>query len=289
MQQYLPSKQFISRVVILASLLIIAVGVYKTALFFKHKLEPKSPTNLVVTNDIIQKDSNSNGIPDWEESLWGLNPMKDGPSNKEFILAQKKILANEDNLVTSSSEPENDTDATAREFFSVIMSLRESGDLDETAIQSVSNTIGKKIDASPLPDIYTRAMLRTIKANPANTQAYFDALSDVMNIYKDKDIGKELTFISVGMTNNDPGALTEAKGVASQYRALGKELMKIQVTTPQSTTHLALANDYEKVARSIESMAGILTNPIESMKGVISYKKYTDELVTNIETLSKDL
>lgn len=91
------------------------------------------------------------------------------------------------------------------------------------------------------------------------------------------------------MSTEDPQAFIEAEAVASAYRAFAKELIKIQVPTPLSTTHLSLANNYEKVAQSIEGMSQMLTDPMIGMKAIINYKKYTDALVSDIETLSKDL
>lgn len=287
--KYLPSKQFIAKAIIALVLIIVAFGVYKITIFIKNKLQNKGQTSLIIKSDVIQKDSNNNGIPDWEESLWGLNPKGDGSSNKEFILAQRETLAKENALNNDTNQPLSENETLSREFFSVIMSLQESGNLDEVSIKAVGDTIGQKIIAAPIPDLYTKSMVLSIKANPASTSAYTTELANLFNKYKDKDIGKELTFISVGLTNNDPQAFIEADKVASAYRSAGKELLKIQVPNTLSDTHLALANNYEKVAQSIEGMSDMITNPLSGMKAVINYKKYTDALVSNVETLSKNL
>lgn len=289
MRKYLPSKEFIRRVIIIAGSMVIIFGIYKTAIYIKNKVGVKKQGNLVIKSDVIQKDSNNNGIPDWEESLWGLDPRRNGDSNKEFILAQREELAKENNTYADPNQPLSENETLSREFFSVIMSLQESGNLDETSLQSVSDTIGQKIIATPLPDAYTKTMLSTIKTNPENTTIYSDALANLLTKYTGKDIGKELTYISVGLTNNDTNAFAQASTVATAYKSLGKELMKIQVPNTFGPIHLSLANDYEKVGESIDDMTRMIDDPIGGMKAVINYKKYTDALVLDMTTLSKDI
>lgn len=288
-QKYLPSKQFRARAIAIVILLVIALGVYNITIYFKNRLSKNGTTAIVIEPDVIQKDSNGNEIPDWEESLWGLDPHKNGSSNKEFILAKREALARENAEGINLDAPVSENETLAREFFAIIMSLQESGNLDEATMQSVSNTIGEKITATPLPDKYTKAMILTTKSNPANNKAYGEKLATLMDKYDQKDLGKELTFISVGLTSNDPQAFVEAESVASAYREFSKEVLKIEVPNTLSTTHLALANNYEKVAQSIEGMAQMLVDPIVGMKAIINYKKYTDALVANIDTLSNDL
>jgi hypothetical protein len=286
---YLPSKQFISRVATLAVILLLAFCIYRIFIFFKHRSGESGTTALIIKPDVIQKDSNNNGIPDWEESLWGLDPFGDGSSNKEFILAKRETLAKENNLNPDTNQPLSENETLSREFFSIIMSLQQSGNLDDSSIQSVGDTIGEKITATPIADVYTKATVLEVKNNPANINTYHNALSSLMNRYVDKEIGKELTFISVGLSTNDPGAFKEALSVASLYKSFGKELMRIQVPSTLSGAHLSLANNYEKVGQSVEGMSVMLEDPIIGMKAIVNYNKYTDALVSDIDTLSKAL
>lgn len=289
MKNYLPSREFIYRTVALTIILLLSFCVYKIVIFFKNRADNKSATALIIKPDVIQKDSNNNGIPDWEESLWGLDPFSNGSSNKEFILAKRETLARENNLTPNTNQSLSENETLSREFFSIIMSLQQSGNLDETSMQSVGDTIGEKITATPIADIYTSTALLQVKNNPANIDSYRQSMSNLMTKYANKDIGKELTFISVGLSTNDPGALVEAGNVASSYESFSKDLMKIQVPNTLSATHLSLANDYGKVAKSVEGMSQMLADPIIGMKAIINYKKYTDDLVSDMEKLSNSL
>lgn len=288
-KEYLPSKQFTARIVIIILIFGITVGIYQLSIFIKTKIGKKGQAALLVKPDVIQKDSNDNGIPDWEESLWGLDPKGNGEKNKEFILAKRETLAKESGAVIPNGEPISENDTLAREFFSVVMSLQESGNLDDTALKAVSDTVGEKIVATPLKDVYTNSSITTIKNNPENTDKYYNDVVTIMGNYDDSDMGKELTFVSVALSHNDKGALAQAAEIAKDYRNIAKDMSKIKVPNSLSSIHLSMINNYEKVAQSIESMSGMLENPIEGMKAIINYKKYTDALATDIQHLSNSL
>jgi len=93
-QNYLPSKKFIAGVMVITIFIGVIWGIYGIVKFFKNRANRKAETSANLTvSDIIQKDGNTNGIPDWEEYLWGLDPYKNGDSNKEFINNKKKLLS----------------------------------------------------------------------------------------------------------------------------------------------------------------------------------------------------
>ena len=289
-KNYLPSKQFTARVVTLVVIVLVVFGIYKLVGYIKDRPnQAKEPTKIAV-KEIVKKDTNKNGIPDWEESLWGLDPTKDGPENKEFILAQRAILAEKgiDSSTESGTGVSDENETLSREFFAIIMALQQSGNLDEASLKAISDTIGENISASPIPDVYTRSGL-TIKADSeAANEAYFEGIKGVLLKYQDKDIGDELTFISQGIDRSDPQAIAIAGNIAQSYKAFGKDLMKIAVPSSFATVHLSLANNYDKTGRSIDGMLTLLTNQIAGMKALINYNTYSDALVADMEELSSN-
>ena len=292
-RNYLPSKQFVIRLIAVIVLVLISFGVYAFTGYLKSRSVKKigAPTPIAV-KDIVQKDSNGNGIPDWEETLWGLDPTKNGDANKEYINNKRALLAqsnNTDPTNQSQSTPENQ--ALAQEFFAVVMSLQQTGNLDDNALAAIGDTIGSKIVAAPIPDVYTKNMLTII---PSTNQydddnelfKYYTAYMKIIIKHKNDDIGNELTYIGVALKNNDTGALAQSQRVAEAYRAFGKEL--VNTPTPEAYVGLALsmANNYEKTGLSIEGLSKLSTDPIVGMQAVINYKKYSNALISDTGSLS---
>ncbi len=288
-RKYLPSKQFVARLIILVGLSIVIFGIYSLAQYIKNRPHKNSATPLIV-KDVVQKDSNNNGIADWEETLWGLNPLINGTENKEYIIAKRKTLTEtntKEGTTDTGSGTSTENQVLAKQFFAVIMSLQESGNLNDQSLQSVVDAIGNKIVAKPIPDIYTKSMVQQVPSTKDTATAYIEALQNLFSKYKDKNIGDELTFIAGAIKNNDPHALLIVADIAVSYESLGKELIKIPTPTVAIDTQLALANDYEKTGKSLEGLTHILTDPIIGMQALINYIKYNDNLVAHLSSFSE--
>ncbi len=92
-KKYLPSRKFLFIVLFIIVLIVLFFFVKGIISFIKNRITSKQTNETPVTltvGGIIQKDGNENGIADWEEYLWGLNPNKDGEKNREFIYQRKK-------------------------------------------------------------------------------------------------------------------------------------------------------------------------------------------------------
>jgi hypothetical protein len=293
LKQYLPSRKFIAILLIIIVFITLFFTVKETISLFRNRKQAKNskgaPIEMTV-GTLIQKDSNNNGIPDWEEYLWGLDPDKNGENNKEFILSKKKALVESGDIVASDdSKTITDNDLLSRQLLATIVSLQQTGQLDEESMNSVSEAIGKNIETVPLVNIYTSNMLTLQNDSTSANAAYNDTLVTLINKYGDADIGSELTFIIQGLSNKDPSALYAAMTVAEAYQSFGRELMEIPVPKSLASIHLSMANNYEKTGQSILGLSKMLSDPFVSMKSIISYKNYSDALASDLEKLSEIL
>lgn len=291
-KKYLPSRKFTTVVLFIIVLIILFFALRGIISFFKNRKIAKSDNKVIqmTVGAIIQKDANNNGIADWEEYLWGLDPNKNGPENKEFIESKKKALTQTGIIaVNDDSKAITENEMLSQQFFATIISLQQTGELSEDSIKSLSDAVGQKIEVDPLADIYTKSDLTIKNDSTSANEAYFNAFNNLVTKYEDQDIGSELTLISQGIGSNDPQALYAAKTIAGAYKSFGSELIKISVPNSISTIHLSLANNYDKTARSIDGLTQIFTDPIIGMRAIISYKKYSDALVSDIEKLTEIL
>jgi len=293
-KKYLPSKSFFAVIISIIVLIGLFFGIFFgikgiISLFKNKKLTADGKQVEVTVGEIIQKDSNDNGIADWEEYLWGLDPKKSGQENKNFILAKKKALEESGILVSDETQTLTDNDMLSQEFFATLISLQMTGDLNTESMNSVAASLGKNIVAIPIPDVYTNNMLTVENDSTGANTTYHEALVTLINKYNDADIGSELTFVTQGLSNNDPSALYAAATVADAYRTFGEELIQIPVPRSLSAVHLSMANNYEKVGQTINDLAKILSDPLIGMKAIISYKNYSDLLASDLEKITTTL
>jgi ABC-type Na+ efflux pump permease subunit len=288
-KKYFPSRKFVSVVIVIVILITIFFAVKGIiSLFTKGKSKNASNelTPMTVSN-IIQKDSNNNGIADWEEYLWELDPNKNGPENKEFIESKKKALIQSGDIIpTDDSKAITDNEALSQQFFAAIVSLQQTDSLDQESMNSIAEAIGKNVEVTKIPDIYTSTMLKIRNDSTSTRDTYRKELTDLINSYSDADIGNELTFIVQGLSNKDPQALYAAVTVAEAYQSFGKKMLNIPVPKSLATVHLGAANNYEKTGQTIKDLAKILTDPIIGMKAILSYKQYNDALYSDLEKIT---
>jgi hypothetical protein len=289
-KNYLPSKKFQASILFIIVLIIIFFGIKGVISLFKNKKPSVREPVKVTIGEIIQKDSNGNGIADWEEYLWGLDPYKNGPENKEFILAKKKTLAeNNDQLSADGSQTITDNEVLSQEFFAAIVSLQQTGSLNDESLGAITNAIGDNVKAVELKDVYTYNMMTVVNDSAIANSTYQNNLSKLVTKYKDADIGNELTFIIQGLNNKDPQALYAAKTVAIAYQNFGKEFIKVPVPKALASLQLNATNNYEKTGQTIHSLTTMLGDPLGGMKGILNYKKYNDALGADLEKISEIL
>lgn len=294
-KSYLPSAQFRARIIILLVLFAVVSGSISIYDYFKNKKD-NAPTGLpthtirvaddMTVSDIVGKDSNLNSIPDWEESLWGLNPTVDGQKNKEYIeskRAENITGVSKDSI--SNVEPENETDRLAREFFSSFMALKQTGTLNTNAIQNIGDSIGQKVGSTNLPDVYLANEIKTVAASKVSLQKYQSDLEKVTIKYENADFGNELSIMADAMQNDEPTSAQDLSTIANTYRTLAKEMSKI--TTPKNVIrdHLELVNSYEKMGTALDKMSEVLDNPIVATTGTVMYARYTKEINQVVESI----
>lgn len=282
-KSYLPSKQFRARLLLVIILVIIVLIITKVTPAIKNRLSKSSTEQNLLVKDMVAQDSNSNGIADWEEALWGLDPKGDGIANKQFIFAKKQRLSDGSNI--NDGEITDDNEKLAREFFALLVSLKQNGNLDEDAIVSLSNLVGQKVVTEQIPDIYTKDMLETTVTTPSKIKAYYTNFTLISSRRKANGIGDELQLMGQALANNDREASSGLRRIANEYRSFGQDIMTLSVPTSLDEENLKLANLYEKNAQTIEKMSNFMDNPIAGMASLVQYKKYNDELVNELGKL----
>lgn len=281
-KQYLPSPEFRKKAIIIIVLLFIVFLIAEVVPSVRENLKERRLEKTLLVKDLVTQDQNKNGIQDWEEALWGLDPNADGASNKEYILAKKNLL-NKDGIPDSEL---TENDKMSREFFALVVSLQQSGNLNNESMKVLANDVSKGVTSNEIADIYTDKMIKTENTTPATLRRYYTDLQKISKAYQNKGIGEELALIGQAIANNDHQALRLAILTATDYRNFGIDLMNISVPTSLVTLHLELANNNEKTAISLEGMSIMLDNPVGGIASFIKYKKYNDSLVATLDKMT---
>jgi len=220
----------------------------------------------------VELDSNDNGIPDWEESLWGLDPKGNGDANKKAI-ASKKAAAGID--TTEPKSPANATDAFSRQLLSAVLALKQSGSLTPEAITNLAASVGNSVDAHHAdPATYTINDIRLTSSSTAQAKAaYKVALKGVIDQYQDVNLGSELGIISDGLSGGGADTLAALGPIAQAYTDISKKIIALPTPPGASLYALALANTSAAMGATLVQIQNLYGDVISGMVGIDDYVK----------------
>ncbi len=272
-----PSKQFIIRGSIAIGVIIIVLVVqtdWFRGLFNKKPLEKIDPNATV--GDLVTKDTNSNGIVDWEEKLWGLDPTvlyTNGVSNKQIIEDKKRSLGIND---ADNAQPENETDKLARELYGMTLALGQSEEVDQETLARIAAKIGGSVDTRHPTVTYSIKDLRTVPTTTASLRAYYSSMTAIAEKYADKtsEMDAITAAIDVGDTTRLPELLEDAK-IYAQY---AKDMKAVSVPVGIELPHLKLLNAVAGIGTTLPSLTEFDDNAIASLIGIAVFREYSIQL-----------
>ncbi len=288
MNKYLPSKQFAKTIII-----TICVGVL---LFFVGNLLVKKTTweqkrnTLAVSasggeNDYFSKDSDGDGLYDWEEAVWGTNPFlsssrDDGVSDYDYIQNKKKQLSF-DNEYTPNLD--NDTEVFARQLFATSAVLNQSGTLNQDDIERFNTGLEMSMNSFNIKDKYTLSNLKLSNVSPLEYGQKIDEL------YKSTgSLGiNELSLIAYMAQNPDDSDVLEE---LDEYLKYSEKIINgyLTISVPHNIagTHLSIVNDIYKISEIVKQAHHLDNDPLRAAMYLGKYDEYTDNLVSNLKFLS---
>ena len=292
MKKYLPSKKFI----IITLIILGVLGIFGVArAVFKHKTtnsnivavgasgDTGDNTNTTV-RDLTRQDSNNNGIPDWEESLWGLDPTADGKTNADKIAEQKKAVGFlPDSSTSTSTDSLTETEKFSREFFATVTALKQSGNLNEAMVGNISNVLSDKMQKSDIEDGYrVTDIKKTYDATKENQAKFYNAVASVFNKYSSQGLGNEFDSIDI-----NTGSANEADLIKSSaaYQGFAKEVAAISCPNNLIQNDMEIINNANNVGIAVKNLAQIKNDPVVSLMGLTQYQKYSELFIKASEDL----
>lgn len=269
-QSSLPSKQFLIRggiVLVLAIIIFVVQTNWFKSIFKKQYKGPTSET----VGDAIIKDSNGNGIPDWEEALWGLDPTKlytGEMSNREIIENRKKTLGlnNPDN-----QKPLNETSSAARQLLSVAMSMSQEGASVEE-IGQVGGAIADEIPVYTVSKKYSHSDIKTTKTTVQSIQNYENAKNTIAKKYPNDRTADIIINI---VDYSDFSEIEKLKEYSDIYKKTAEELKNTPVPVAFAKAHLDIINSLYGMGESFKYIYQSRDNPIIGLSGFSIYKNYS--------------
>ncbi len=292
MNQILPSKKFIKffGIVIGAGLVI-----WGGSLLFSRKASYSSKdeaSKTASTNDdqpFYEVDTDSDGLKDWEEALWQLDPAlrdtdSDGVEDSDEVKTLRAEIKRENNIGEDdiSNEGLNQTEIFARQFFSIAALASQQGTLTQESLAQFSAAMDDTIKNTVIDDFFTLADLHLSGISKTDYQKKMVA---IFQAAKDKNVN-EFTAINNLIKSQDPKNQAEMDKAIKMFQELSSSLKDIDVPYQNSGVHLSLTNDTAKIAVALASIKNLADDPLVGILGVKQYSRYSTDLQKDYKNLS---
>lgn len=249
----------------------------------------------MTVNELVEKDTDGDGVADWEEALWGTDKNKkgtfDGNSDLVYINNKKKGLNMEDAV---ADENLSETEKFSRGFLAAFVAMKQAGTVDSTTINNFGSALGQKIATPAVVDQYTEKDLKTgVITDYTKRKNYYLAVANLYDSYKDTGMGSELEIVSGNLTSYSSTG-KDVKGdelllIADAYQDFATKMIEMKVPEDLASYHLKIANASNNTGIAVRNMIKIVSDPVVGLTGLSEYQKYNTDLVNAAKALETTL
>jgi len=276
----------------------IAVVISGPLPFHLNKANAESTHDLLVS--YAAKDSDNDGLPDWEEALYGTDPnnphsisatVTDGDAVTQGLVKPKFAGATTTPVSASaipgvSAAPTTVTDQFARALFSQYLSQHTAATPTPDEIATfVEQGVADLSSQQTAPDAFNAGQVRVIGTGSDALVSYAAAAESAMaknTVSSDKN---EIEYFGDAVEKNDLTALPKIKKIGSAYTALAKAYMAIPVPKEAAVPHLAIANAMARLGGDITDMSTMTNDPLRAYLGLAKYENDAPLLVSGLSAL----
>lgn len=259
-------------------------------------LSTNNGTIAAIQNAIAEKDTDNDGLKDWEEALWGTdlsNKDSDGddtPDGEEVLKNRdpaKKgpndVLAKPETTKMGSPgtiEELTPTDIVARDLFSKYLAAKQ----DKTSLDSlteeqiVASVLSRQKEISGKTRQYTEGELIILNdSGPPALREYGNKMGTIIknNLRQEE---AEIDILNNAIQKNDKKEIAKLTPIINNYKNVLEGSLKVGIPEKALQSHLKFVNAVSEVIFSLEAMGGVFEDPVTAVAYFSAYPKTMTEL-----------
>lgn len=274
---------------------VLIVGVYLLARGIGSPPSAQASTESALLQAIATKDSDGDGLPDWEEALYGTSPnnpdtfhlgMTDGEAVARGLIVPKAIA----DIPIATSSPASIgadglppapaegtlTDAFAKNFFTLYLAAKQASGgaaLSESDMQRVASdalqTLSSAVAAAP---DFKSAKDITVSGSGADALKEFAVRAEAVLLRKASNATKsEILYLQDAVEKNDPNAIPFISSIAKAYRESAVALAVLPAPAELADDDLALINALMRTSEIANDFTSVNTDPLATMLALQQY------------------
>lgn len=284
----------------------LLVGAYVLARSVESPSNAEASTETALLQAIAARDSDADGLPDWEETLYGTSPniidsfhlgMTDGMAVARGLIVPKAVA---DVSVATSTfgtstwvdkslppAPADDTltAAFSKDFLATYLAAKQANggaDLSQSDVTNIANQLLNSLSTSvvPVPD-FKSAKDITVSGSGKDTLAAFAVSAEAVLVKNTANATtSELNYLKSALQNNDATAFPHIASIAKGYRDSAIGLAVLPVPRELAATDLALINALMRISEIATDFTRVNTDPLATMLALYQYPQAVSALGT---------
>lgn len=281
---------------------VIVVGSYFLARSIQSPSLTQASEESALLQAIASRDSDDDGLADWEESLYGTDPhvadtfklgVTDGEAVAKGLVVPKAIA---DIRIATSSATTFDSNGLplppaegsltaifAQNFFTLFIAAKQAAggaDLTETQMSEVSaqalNSLASSITATP--DYKSVKELVVSGSGPEALRVFAVSAEDVLTKNTSNATTTELNYLKAAIIQGDTTAYAHIASIAKGYRGSAAGLAKLPVPQELVTYDLDLINSMMRLSEITNDFTKADSDPLLAILALQQYETVITKL-----------
>ena len=273
---------------------VIIVGAYLLARGIESPRVAEASAESALLQAIATKDSDADGLPDWEEALYGTDShntdtfklgMTDGEAVARGLIVPKAIADMPATAASTASvgadglvEPAEGTitAAFAKNFFTLFIAAKQKSggaDLTESEMNDVATEALSSLASSitPAPD-FKSAKDITVSGSGADALKAFAVTAEAVFLRNTSNATtSEIHYLEYAVQGGDASAYACIASIAKAYRDTAAGLAVLPVPEGLEVDHLALVNAMMRVSQIAGDFTRADTDPLATILALRQY------------------
>ncbi len=228
---------------------------------------------------IVTRDSDGDGVEDWEENLVGR-------AFETISISTSTALFGEED----TGPYEKPTTLTGR-FSEAFLQDYLEGKMRGADFSDPTALVGSAVSAiesSAKARRYTRLDVIQVPSSPESVRMYGNDVAGSVQRHSVKNENEAL-ILQRALEANEPELLKELAPIRTVYEKVLSDLLVVPVPTPLVEEHLQLLTATEAIRTDIEAMEVAFTDPLYALARIRGYQNDAQALYDALQTIAKTL
>ncbi len=249
------------------------------------------------------KDSDSDGLEDWREAVYGTDPNNPKSFNGEVTdgeaveqgLVKPRFSSEEPQQSTPTdipginAKPDTVTSQFSRKLLEQYLLTRGSEKPSSDDIYKFVETAVKTLPDNWENKAYKSTDVKVSGSGKTAVEAYVKQLGAILTSYSVLGEADSAEYFYSLVAKEDKTSVLKLEAHAKQYKDIGKSMLSLSVPAEVAPAHLRLANAFSHMGYVVEGLSLYTKDPLLSMVSANQYLNIRREMALALKNMAEVL